>query len=61
MQDLEGLSSSSRNQEIYSRLAKDRNIFLAEDVTKETESLALQLVEIASKMENNPSWILPYE
>jgi len=38
MQDLEGLNSSSRNLEIYSRLAKDRIIFLTEDVTKETGS-----------------------
>lgn len=38
LQDLEGLSHASRNQEVYSRLAKNRIIFLSEDVTKETGS-----------------------
>lgn len=37
-QDLEGTSRGERSQEVYSRLAKNRIIFLAEDITKTTGS-----------------------
>lgn len=35
-QELEGMSNEMRSQEIYSRLAKNRIIFLSEDITKDT-------------------------